>query len=374
MKTFLSLANAARTRRLNGCNTPSCRRRLNIIPRECATGSASATPKSPFLAFTLVELLVVITIIGILIALLLPAVQAAREAARRVQCTNNLKQLSLAMLNHEEQYKFFPSGGWGHRWTGDPDRGTGIEQPGGWTFVILPFLEQQAVYDLGSDGQPDVITAQQKSGAFTRDQTPLSMFICPTRRKPVVYPRPGNRWYYNSDDITSSAANDYAANAGSNGGANAISCSSGPSSIANADTYIYPGQHDTGILFPRSQLTMAEISDGASSTYMIGEKYLCPDNYDNGLDPHDDMGIYEANSPDNTRWCTYDPENDVSLHPMRDTPGYVIWGIFGSAHAASFHMAFCDGSVRGISYTIAPLVHSRLGDRRDGSVIDAGDF
>ena len=98
--------------------------------------------------FTLVELLVVITIIGILIALLLPAVQAAREAARRMQCTNHLKQIGLAMLNHEQAHKQFPTGGWGWGWIGDPDRGFDHRQPGGWVYNILPYLEQDALYNL----------------------------------------------------------------------------------------------------------------------------------------------------------------------------------------------------------------------------------
>src|SRR5262245_5204062 len=88
-------------------------------------------------AFTLVELLVVIAIIGILVGLLLPAVQAAREAARRTQCQHNMKQLGLAMLNHHDTYKRFPSAGWGAWWGPDPDRGTGRKQPGGWTFSLL---------------------------------------------------------------------------------------------------------------------------------------------------------------------------------------------------------------------------------------------
>jgi prepilin-type N-terminal cleavage/methylation domain-containing protein len=100
-------------------------------------------------AFTLVELLVVIAIIGILIALLLPAVQAAREAARRAQCRNHLRQLAVAMLTHESTHGFFPSGGWGHRWTGDPDRGTGYRQPGGWAYAVLPYLEGSSAELMG---------------------------------------------------------------------------------------------------------------------------------------------------------------------------------------------------------------------------------
>ncbi len=132
-----------------------------------------ALPVSSSRGFTLVELLVVITIIGILIALLLPAVQAAREAARQAQCSNNLKQLALACLQSEQANRQIPSDGWGDWWTGDADLGSGRPQPGGWVYQVLPYVEQQALHDLGT-GLP-WNSAAKKTGNLQRVETAIGM-------------------------------------------------------------------------------------------------------------------------------------------------------------------------------------------------------
>ena len=99
--------------------------------------------------FTLVELLVVITIIGILVGLLMPAVESVREAGRRTVCANNVKQMALACLTHESKNGFFPTGGWGWEWAGDPNLGFTRRQPGGWHFNILPYMGLDTLHDMG---------------------------------------------------------------------------------------------------------------------------------------------------------------------------------------------------------------------------------
>ena len=162
--------------------------------------------------FTLVEMLVVIAIIGILIGMLLPAVQAARESGRRLQCVNNLKQISLAILNHENATKHFPTGGWGRMWVGDPDRGNVDNQPGGWAYNILPFMEQGIMHNLGAG-----MTPPDKSAAAAKMiAVPMPEFICTTRRTAELFPyHLGlNPQTYNADWANSAARTDYAINRG----------------------------------------------------------------------------------------------------------------------------------------------------------------
>ena len=104
--------------------------------------------------FTLVELLVVITIIGILVGLLLPAVNSARESGRYSTCRNNLHQIGLAMMHHESDHGYFPAGGWGWGWVGDADRGTGLGQPGGWIYNILNYMDLAPLHDMGMGTDP----------------------------------------------------------------------------------------------------------------------------------------------------------------------------------------------------------------------------
>ena len=131
--------------------------------------------------FSMIELLIVITIIGILLAAMTPAIQSSREAASKLQCKNNLKQIGLAAQQHLVSWGYFPSSGWGWLWAGDPDRGFGANQPGGWVYSLLPFMEEKQLWSVGQGiNFTKNPTEKQKALAGQLSQ-PLSVLICPSR-------------------------------------------------------------------------------------------------------------------------------------------------------------------------------------------------
>jgi prepilin-type N-terminal cleavage/methylation domain-containing protein/prepilin-type processing-associated H-X9-DG protein len=314
--------------------------------------------------FTLVELLVVIAIIGVLVSLLLPAVQAARETGRRMQCTNHLKQIGLACLNHEQAHGYLPSSGWGGGWVGDPDRGFGKRQPGGWVYNLLPYVEEQALHDVGK-GQNETI----KRTTITKVlMTPLVLFNCPSRRDARPYPG-GNYQQQNADLTPVDARSDYAICAGTDYGQWGTYGGPGNTNVVDNGTYGWPDMTVmTGISFQRSEIRIADIQDGTTHTYMVGEKYLNPDHYETGADGGDNLSMYQGHDWDVNRWGNRDV--NLNLLPQPDRPGNGNVGTFGSAHPGAFNMVFCDGSVHQISYEIDGVLHEYLAHRKDGNVID----
>jgi prepilin-type N-terminal cleavage/methylation domain-containing protein/prepilin-type processing-associated H-X9-DG protein len=317
-------------------------------------------------AFTLVELLVVIAIIGILVALLLPAVQSAREAARRMQCSNNLKQMALGWHNHHSALNQLPSGGWGWSWVGEPDRGTDKKQPGGWVFNTLPYCEQQNLRDMGKGQTGSTFT----SAVTLRAQTPVAFFNCPSRRAAKAY-KDGSSYYTSQGNVApgQSGRTDYSANCGDQG-RNEISAGPGSVSAGDAD-YSWAGDYDkdTGVCYRLSEVTFGDIKDGTTSTFMIGEKYLSPQAYTTGTDAADNENMYVGYDND-----IYRSSNASFGAPQQDRPGLANTFLWGSAHAGGFNMALCDGSVHNINYSIDMITYARLGNRSDGLVVDQSKF
>ena len=347
------------------------------------------------LGFTIVELLVVIAIIGILVALLLPAIQAARESARVLQCKNNLRQVSLAMLNYETANKRFPAGGWSAAWIGDPNVRTGSRQPGGWIYQSLPYLEQKSIANigLGLTGS-DLRTTLSEIG---KSVTPI--LNCPSRRPAQLYPALDLvAWNYVA--LKYAAKTDYAANGGNNISINRVS---GPipefTSVPMDCDGKYPNcnwmnkrnwmdKYWNGIVGDHSAVQMRQITDGTSHTFLNGEKWVYElyyeiasvdadaDNAANKMaadNPGDDGSMYTCYDYDNVRVCSdsflpkRDSEYDLK-NGQQDKKGAHFKERFGSVHTAGVNLANCDGSVATWNFDVDPFVWSNYGSINDGQL------
>jgi prepilin-type N-terminal cleavage/methylation domain-containing protein len=357
----------------------------------------------PRAGFTLVELLVVIAIIGVLIALLLPAVQSAREAARRTQCTNNLKQIGLGFLNFENVNGYLPQG----PYDGDPNAVTtsgapdptgsdytkynpccNAASPNGWNqfFKILPYMEQQQVYNVANFTAPAVFSGRPASlnGEDVVSRVAIATFYCPTRR---VNER------YGSPPATATSRNDYAGCAGFYRGS-MYGCSGGQFTPPppNGDTPDdgmggvnrgnTPGRKGTIVWSGQgAKRLIADFRDGTSSSIMVAEKCL-------------PLTRFSSDGGDNEMWQNsgWDEDcirfhfvpvpdlqapalNGVCSTPSNPNAGSTLWRkMFGSSHTDGINAVLADGSVKYIKYSVSADTFRKLAVIDDLQALSADEY
>jgi prepilin-type N-terminal cleavage/methylation domain-containing protein len=271
-------------------------------------------------AFTLVELLVVLAIIGILMALLLPAVQHVRESARRLQCQNNLKQIGLAMQTYHDRYKVFPSG-----WIGP----TGMT----WGAYILPDLEQTPLYDaLRVNEFGDVMPPD----AGTEYDILLPIYVCPTDSGPDIngnYSHDGTIGYKKSNYI------------GVNGGTNFVE---------------HRSQDPSGVFGVASRVGIQSIKDGASNTFLVGEREF---DMKKGF-----RGAIWMRAINKVGSYMYGPAvvGTCGKRILLNSSRTRFIG-FSSAHSSGALFLFADGGVRFISDSIDGDVYASMAKKSDGA-------
>jgi prepilin-type N-terminal cleavage/methylation domain-containing protein/prepilin-type processing-associated H-X9-DG protein len=342
--------------------------------------------------FTLVELLVVIAIIGILVALLLPAIQSAREAARRTSCTNNLKNLGIAVLTHHDVHKHFPVS-MGHT---DPNEAPGLAQPGaGWILQTLPQLEEQPLYDQFKHGgafegsytpanacrlapAPNRGLASTKNGIVVRDlmKTQLTVLQCPSDASVQVLSNQQYEWTGPTGCDTALTSYKGVLDdtwLGEGAGAEepyANDLSPYPSGVYEEPPppNILPSQRDChrdtrcrGIFYRQSfqsPVKIAQVTDGTSKTFMIGEDVP-------------DYNLHSVAYYSNGDWCSCNlPLNHGMNEPPSDLFRQQWWNGqgFRSLHPGGANFCLADGSVRFVPETIDSDIY-RTSCTRDGGEV-----
>jgi prepilin-type N-terminal cleavage/methylation domain-containing protein/prepilin-type processing-associated H-X9-DG protein len=308
-------------------------------------------------AFTLVELLVVIAIIGILIALLLPAVQAAREAARATQCRNNLKQIGVALHNYHDTYKCFPPGAFWFGTNYNAYRGSIMIR-------LLPYIEQQPLFDQYDFSRPT--DGQTYRGTTTWLQsTIIPTFICPSDNHPGVYGSPVR------------ALHNYAASIGptTHGNNSACSCSEWASWNQRIEIYRWHGDYGNtrnyaGPFFrdPSYVTHIRDCTDGLTSTIFFGEmRPMCSQHAMGGwATSNNGQGLTATTVPINYDTCSLDSNEPNGC--IR----YCNWSTelaFRSRHPTGAHFLMGDGSVHFISESIDYKTYQLLGCKADSEPV-----
>jgi prepilin-type N-terminal cleavage/methylation domain-containing protein len=305
--------------------------------------------------FTLVELLVVIAIIGVLVALLLPAVQAAREAANRMSCSNNLKQIGIGVHNHHDTFRHLPYGASDGKTADCCNWGVGADikdvRGFAWSYHILPFIEQQSVYDLGG-----TTTANHTLIGLTA----INGYFCPSRRPPGVY--------------GSHAKNDYAANGGGHISPATVTIAGtsfalkgfgddGPFAQPWDDSQITASGGITMQTPMKRKRTFASIKDGLSNTALVGEKQLHDTTW--GSAGGDNEAWYNAGWDECVARFGYELPQPDKLHP--DSTQSTFWSRrFGGPHPGGVQFVRADGSVSLVPYTVDALTYLNFCRMNDG--------
>lgn len=304
-----------------------------------------------FHGFTLVELLVVIAIIGVLVALLLPAVQAAREAARSTTCKNNLRQIALSLHNYHDAHKTFPPGvilSEAASATCPPQGGTD-DVFNTWTISVLQFLEDNALFHQFDLTQPVASRFNRIAGSAAHNGriafagTP-EIYLCPS--DPRLAP--------------GAVHIDYAGVMGGGiSGAPPAVCEGGAGRL----------YFDNGFFFMNSSVRIGQAPDGTSNTYLVGETKFMRTPEDEGVGDNYPSWASGADMRSNANDSSYQtmaaavlPINDPAL----PTNSGDYMRLFGSHHVAGCHMAFADASVHFVSENVDLFVHRSMGARNDG--------